>query len=401
MKINIRLSTLGRLFREFYDSEKTAGFLLFFLTVFSMLLSNSEYAKDWVALWGRPLAGQQLEFWINDGLMTLFFLMIGLELEREIYIGELSNPRNALMPLLGALGGALLPAGIYLAFNAGTIYSNGAGIPMATDIAFSLAVLSLLGNRVPVSLRIFLTALAVSDDLLAILIIAFFYSGGVQFSYLLICGGIFALLLLLNRFKVMSLWPYLIGGAFLWHYIHHAGIHATLAGVLVAFAIPFGDGSDSSPSYRLQHFLHKPVAFLILPLFGLANTAITIDHSMFEALREPLGLGIIAGLVLGKPLGIFLICFLSVKMGLSKLPPAARWIHLLGVGQLAGIGFTMSIFISLLAFNDLELINQSKLAVLIASVMSGVIGLIILFMGPVKNDYGYDEGLSEETENAE
>lgn len=399
MKINIRLTALGRLFREFYESEKTAGFLLFFLTVFSMLLANSDYAAGWVALWEKPLAGQTLQFWINDGLMAIFFLMIGLELEREIYTGELSNPRNALMPLMGALGGALLPAGIYLAFNAGTMYSKGAGIPMATDIAFSLAVLSLLGNRVPVSLRIFLTALAVTDDLLAILIIAFFYSGGAQFSYLLICSGIFALLLLLNRLKVMSLWPYLFGGAFLWHYMHHAGIHATLAGVLVAFAVPFGDAGESSPSYRLQHFLHKPVAFLILPLFGLANTAISMDYTMLEALGEPLGRGIIAGLVLGKPLGIFLICFLIVKMGLSKLPPSVKWLHLLGVAQLAGIGFTMSIFISLLAFDDILLINQSKLAVLVASVVSGLIGLIILMLSPDKKEYGCQEEVSDRENN--
>lgn len=382
MKINLRLTALSRLFRDFYDSEKSAGFLLFFLTLFSLVLANSPVSGSWLSVWESGLAGKPLQFWINDGLMAVFFLLIGLELEREIYTGELSSPRNALMPLMGALGGALLPAGIFLFLNAGTVYSDGAGIPMATDIAFSLAVLSLAGNRVPVSMRIFLTALAVTDDLLAILVIAFFYTGGVDGFSLLVCGGIFAMLMLFNRLRVMVLWPYLLGGVFLWYFMHHAGIHATLSGVLVAFAIPFGDASESSPSYRLQHFLHTPVAFVILPLFALANTAITFDASAISSLSSSLGWGIFAGLVLGKPLGIFLMCLLMSMAGWSKLPPASNWVQLWGVAQLAGVGFTMSVFISLLAFDNPVLVNQSKLAVLLASVVSGLLGMLILLSGP-------------------
>ena len=310
--------------------------------------------------------------------MCIFFLLIGLELEREIYIGELSSIKNATLPLFGALGGMLVPAGIFMIFNFGTALQSGAGIPMATDIAFAIGILSLLGNRVPASLKVFLTALAVIDDLGAIIVIAVFYTTSLSFTNLGIALGILAFLGILNRLKVHNLVPYLVGGVAAWYFMLHSGIHATITGVILAFVIPFGDGGEKSPSYILQHFLHKPVAFVILPVFALANTCIALGADWFHGLSGSNSLGIIAGLVFGKPLGIFLFSFLAVKLGVGLLPAELKWKNIFGVGMLGGIGFTMSIFITLLAYNDPNVIDSSKIAILLASVIAGTLGLLAL-----------------------
>ncbi len=310
--------------------------------------------------------------------MTFFFLLIGLELEREIYIGELSSLRNASLPFFAALGGMVVPGGLFLLFNYGTPTQSGGGIPMATDIAFAIGILSLLGNRVPASLKVLLTALAVIDDLGAIIIIAIFYTGTLVLSNLYLAFGIFGLLLILNRLKVHNLIPYVIGGAAMWYFMQQSGIHPTITGVLLAFAIPFGDGGEKSPSYILQHWLHKPVAFFILPLFALANTCIPIQTGWETGLTQPNSIGIFAGLILGKPIGIFLFSLTTVSIGLCALPADIKWKQVFGVGLLAGIGFTMSIFITLLAFDNPELILQSKIAILIASLAAGTLGYLWL-----------------------
>lgn len=342
-----------------------------------MLLTNMG-AEDYVGLWNTSLAGHTLVHWINDGLMTIFFLLIGLELEREIYIGELSNLRNALFPVFAALGGMLVPAGVYLAFNQNGGDPSGAGIPMATDIAFALGALSMLGKRVPASLKVFLTALAVIDDLGAIMVIAVFYSASLDLQSFGIAMAVFGLLLVFNRLRIHNLLPYLIGGVIMWYFMLSSGIHATLTGVLLAFAIPFGSGDEKSPSYILQDILHGPVAYFILPVFALANTCILIDAGAVDSLGGAVSLGIIVGLMLGKPLGILLFTALASVSKIASLPEDLKWTHILGAGALAGIGFTMSIFITLLAFGDETLINASKLSVLIASVSAGVIGFLVL-----------------------
>jgi NhaA family Na+:H+ antiporter len=266
-----------------------------------------------------------------------------------------------------------------MSLNHGTPTQPGAGIPMATDIAFAIGILSLLGKRVPLSLKIFLTALAVIDDLGAILVIAFFYTTSLSLIYLFCALGIFIILVILNRLKVFSLIPYLTGGVVMWYCMLHSGVHATLAGVMLAFAIPFGDGKNLTPSYKTLHLLHKPVSFIILPAFALANTAIIFNGSWSD-IGQPVSLGIILGLLLGKPVGIWLFSWLSVKLGICSLPGGVRMKHILGVGFLGGIGFTMSIFITLLAFNDPALHNISKMAILAGSFISGITGYLWLKM---------------------
>lgn len=369
---------LTKLFTEFFESKKAGGIILLCCTIVSITLANSSLQESYIHIWKLEFAGHHLEYWINDGLMTIFFLLIGLELEREIYIGELSSRKTALLPIFAALGGMLVPAGIYLWFNYGTPTGSGAGIPMATDIAFALGMLSLLGKRVSASLKIFLTALAVIDDLGAILTIAIFYSTGISLLYLGLALSIFLLLGVLNRFKVKGLIPYLIGGVGMWYCMLHSGVHATLAGVLLAFVIPFGKGDEKLTSYRLQHFLHKPVSFIILPIFALANTAIVFQGSLTESILTPNSWGIFFGLFLGKPLGIFLFSLLAVTLGICKLPDDMNWKQVIGIGFLGGIGFTMSIFITLLAFNHIETINASKITIIITSTIAAVTGLLWL-----------------------
>ena len=369
-----------KLFKEFFDSEKAGGLVLIACTILSLILANSNFGADYHDFFQTKFAGHSFEHWINDGLMTIFFLLIGLELEREIYQGELSNIKDALLPIFGALGGMFVPAGIFLLFNYGTTTQSGAGIPMATDIAFALGILSLLGNRVPTSLKVFLTALAVIDDLGAIIVIAIFYTKTLLWTNLFIALGIFTLLLVFNRMKIRNLIPYLIGGIAMWYFMLHSGVHATITGVLLAFAIPFGNGDEKSTSYILQHFLHKPVAFIILPIFALANTAIFFSGDISQTLIENNSLGIALGLIVGKPLGIFLLTFLAVTLGLCKLPTDLNWKAIFGVGLLAGIGFTMSIFVTLLAFDNEIIINNSKLVILISSLTAGILGFLTLRM---------------------
>ncbi|PTS91089.1 Na+/H+ antiporter NhaA [Flavobacterium sp. HMWF030] len=369
---------LTKTFKSFFNNEKSGGLLLLFVTIISLYLANSSFQTEYIAFWETDLNGHSITHWINDGLMAIFFLLIGLELEREIYHGELSSIKNASLPIMAAFGGMLIPAVIFLALNFGTATQNGAGIPMATDIAFAIGILSLLGNKVPASLKVFLTALAVIDDLGAIIVIAIFYTTTIAFVNLAIALGIWAFLFVLNRMKVQNLIPYLIGGVIMWYFMLNSGVHATITGVILAFVIPFGDGGKNSSSYKLQHFLHKPVAFVILPLFAIANTCIAIQSDWHEGLSHSNTLGIILGLVVGKPLGIILFSAIGVSAGFCSLPKSLKWAHILGAGMLGGIGFTMSIFITILAFHDPEIIVFSKIAILIASILSGLFGFVYL-----------------------
>ncbi len=372
-------------FTKFFNSEKTGGILLLFCVAFSLIIANSGGKEAFQQLLdqilGFQLGSTQISYsvavWINDGLMAVFFLLVGLEIKRELVAGELSNIRKASLPVLAAVGGMLLPAGIYWAINQGTPTASGWGIPMATDIAFALAIVAMLGKNVPPSLKIFLAALAIVDDLGAILVIAIFYTDQIHWQELYIAGAIVVALAMLNYFKIKSLWFYLIPGIFLWYFMHHSGIHATIAGVLLAFTIPTGT-KTSSPLENLEHSLAKPVNFLIMPIFALANTNITFESGMLKGLASPLGLGIILGLFIGKTLGVSLFSYLAVKLKLAKLPSAANWKHIIGVGMLAGIGFTMSIFIAMLSFTDYLYVIEAKFAILCTSVLSGVIGFIFL-----------------------
>jgi NhaA family Na+:H+ antiporter len=367
-------------FTEFFNSEKAGGIMLLIATVVSLLLANSMIGASYTELWSMYVGPLTLGYWINDGLMAIFFLLIGLELQREIYQGELSTLKSAALPLFGALGGVLLPAGIYLWLNAGTPTASGAGIPMATDIAFAIGILSLLGSRVPLSLKIFLTALAVIDDLVAILVIAIFYTSNLDIVSLGLSLGTFVLLMALNKvWKVRSLWVYLIGGAAMWAFMLSSGVHATIAGVLLAFTIPFTKGDDHSLAAHMEHTLHKPVAFFILPLFAMANTGIMISSEWAQGLGEASSMGIMLGLIFGKPIGIFFFSLAGSILGLCALPKDLKWSNIFGVGFLGGIGFTMSIFITLLAFKgDALLIDNSKIAILLASLVAGTIGYLFL-----------------------
>lgn len=363
------------LFRQFFKSEASGGTVLLACTLVSLLIANSELAPGYLAFWHHPVGPYSTELWINDGLMAIFFLLIGLELVRELRVGELSDWKVAMLPTIAALGGVLFPAGIHFAFNAGTETVAGMGIPMATDIAFAIGIMSLLGRRIPLGLKIYLTALAVIDDLIAIIVIAVFYTAELYFTNLMIALGIFVVLLLFNRLGVKNLVFYLLPGVAMWYFMHESGVHATIAGVLLAFTIPFGDGKAQTPAYRLQHFLHLPVAFFILPVFALCNTAITLPDGWLNDLKSNNALGIMLGLFVGKPVGILLFSYLSVRAGLCSLPSGVGWNKLFGAGALAGIGFTMSIFITLLAFNDQELVDASKMSIILASAASAILGL--------------------------
>jgi len=373
---------LSNTFNNFFASEKSSGILLIFCTLIAILMTNSSIGHAYLNFWQVKFSGLSLELWINDGLMAVFFLLIGLELKRELYIGELSNFKNALLPIVAAIGGMFVPALIYFTLNHGTPTQDGIGIPMATDIAFALGVLAILGKRIPASLKVFVVAFAVIDDLGAIVVIALFYTAQLSVVYLAGAFVVWALLVMLNRaFKVMLLLPYIIGGLLMWFFMFKSGIHATIAGVMLAFAIPFAakDNDKQSPSHRLESFLHKPVAFVILPIFALANTGITFDSNWLSGLTSLNGLGIVMGLILGKPIGIVLLCYLAVLVGICQLPSDLKWTHITGAGMLGGIGFTMSIFITNLAFlGSHEVINTSKMSILLASLTAGVLGFFWL-----------------------
>ena len=373
---------LSRTFTRFFESKKAGGIVLIACTIISLLLANSPLGADYLHVWHMQVLGMSVEHWVNDGLMAIFFLLIGLELERELYNGELSDIRNAMLPILAAAGGIAVPALIHFLLNGGTPTQAGLGIPMATDIAFALGVLALLGSRVPASLKIFLTALAVMDDLGAIIVIAVFYTAELAGLYLLGALAVFALLVCMNRFlRIMALAPYLVGGALMWFLMLKSGVHATIAGVLLAFAIPYSarEDDEESPSHRLEHILHTPVSFGILPIFALANTGIVIGAGWAGELLSTNSLGILGGLLLGKPIGIVLASLGAVALGLCKLPLDLNWKHVLGAGLLGGIGFTMSIFITNLAFvGSPDVINASKMAILLASLVAGTLGFVWL-----------------------
>jgi len=370
------------IFQKFFQSGKIGGIILLICVIISLIIANSSQGGNFSNFLNRTVGFNPINYtisaWINDGLMAIFFLLVGLEIKRELLEGELSTLKKASLPVLAALGGMIIPALIYFFFNKGQETALGWGIPMATDIAFALAIIALLGKSVPASLKIFLAALAIADDLGAILVIAIFYTAQIHWNYLLMAGGIFTLLLALNYFKIKSLWFYLIPGLLLWYFVHHSGIHATIAGVLLAFTIPTNNTAIESPLEKLEHFLTVPVNFIIMPIFALANTNITFQKEMIRGLVSPLGFGIILGLFLGKTLGVTLFSWFAVKINLAKLPSGANWKHIIGVGMLAGIGFTMSIFISLLSFSDSFHIIEAKFAILCASVLSGLIGFFYL-----------------------
>jgi len=379
-------TNLTTLFTEFLKSEQASGIILILCTMTAIVIANSPFGKGFLDFWHSKVGSEigdlhlkySVEHWINDGLMAIFFLLIGLEIERELYVGELSDVKNASLPIFAALGGMATPALLHFGLNWGTATQRGMGIPMATDIAFALGVLSLLGNRAPVALQIFLVALAIIDDLGAIVVIALFYVHDFSLLYLVLALGIFVGLLILNRLQVHRLCLYLIPGLIMWYCMLKSGIHATLAGVLLAFAIPFTHDNDTSPSYHVQHFLHKPVTFIIMPLFALANTGIVFSGNWANSLLTSNSLGILVGLVLGKPLGIVLCTFLAVKLRVSQLPSEVVWRHIIGAGFLGGIGFTMSIFITLLAFGNPDLIQGSKISILLSSLVAGATGFLIL-----------------------
>lgn len=370
--------------------------MLIICTIVSLLIANSAIGTSYVGFWKMYLGVLTIEHWTNDALMAIFFLLIGLELKREILVGELSNFKNALLPIFAAIGGVIVPALIHFSLNSGTPTQPGIGIPMATDIAFAIGVLALLGNRVPASLKVFVVAFAVIDDLIAVIVIAIFYTAELSIWYLLGALAIWTLLFVLNQFfRIQYLILYLIGGILLWYLMLKSGVHATIAGVLLAFAIPFSakDDDEESLSYKLEHFLHKPVAFLILPIFALANTGIIIGADWASSLASVNSLGILIGLIAGKPLGIWLISLATVKAGVCKLPLDLNWKHVFGAGILGGIGFTMSVFITNLAFagNNL-LIDSSKIAILLASLTAGIVGFLWfkMFGQPEESDDDMD-----------
>lgn len=386
---------LSKTFNEFFNSEKASGIVLIICTLVSLILTNSPIGENYLKLWHFYVAGLSVEHWINDGLMAIFFLLIGLELKRELQNGELSNFKNALLPIFAAGGGIITPAFIHYVLNRGTETQAGIGIPMATDIAFALGVLALLGKRVPASLKIFLTALAVMDDLGAIIIIAVFYTAKLSTIYLFGALVVFGALFLLKKSKINSLIPYMLGGVLLWFLMLQSGVHATIAGVVLAFAIPDTEREDdeTSLSHHLEHILHKPVLFVILPIFALANTGIVINAASLQLLTNSNEIGIMSGLVVGKPIGITLLSFIAVALGICRLPLDLNWKHVFGAGILGGIGFTMSIFITNLAFpGSAAEINGSKMAILLASLIAGVVGFVFLklFGQPNPNDTDVD-----------
>ncbi|MCF3111591.1 Na+/H+ antiporter NhaA [Niabella sp. CC-SYL272] len=375
-------------FRKYVNANSIGGLILIGCVCISLLIANLPAGRsfeNWLGTyigWETGSIGLRFSIlhWINDGLMAVFFLLVGLEIKREMVEGELSTPSKAMLPVIAAFGGAILPAVIFVLLNKGTTTVSGWGIPMATDIAFALAAITLLGKKVPASLKVFLAALAIVDDLIAILVIALFYSSEIHFNYLLYAGAVMILLIIFNRLNMKRRWCYMVPGLFVWYFIHHSGIHATIAGVLVAMTLPTTPDATESPLEKLEHALTKPVNFFIIPLFALANTNIRFEPSMVKGLTAPLGMGIIIGLIAGKCVGIFFSTWAGVRLGIGKLPRQAGWMHMIGLGLLAGIGFTMSIFISLLSFDDPLLVAEAKLAILVASVFAALLGCSVLLM---------------------
>ncbi len=380
---------LSQKFYEFISHQQSAGFLIIGATVVSLIVANLPFHEAVESFWhikaGFNFNIFQFELslhdWVNDGLMAVFFFLVGLEIKREILAGELASFKQASLPVAAALGGMLVPAGIYAIFNFNNPETaHGWGIPMATDIAFALAVLMFAGDKVPFGLKLLLTSLAVVDDLGAIIVIAVFYAQDLQLNYLLAAGGIMLWMFLMNRGGVKRFAWYLLPGILLWYVIFQSGIHATIAGVIFAMFIPFdAKNKDTSTLEKAAHALHIPVNFLILPLFALSNTLITFTPSMLHDIGSPMSLGIFLGLLIGKPIGITLFVWLAIKTGLSTLKGSHATVgQILPVSVLGGIGFTMSIFVAMLAFDDPDMISAAKLAILITSIVASVAGLLLI-----------------------
>lgn len=420
--------------QEFMHAETSGGIVLIICTVIALVWANSPFAESYHHLWhtyitfdfGGFVLKHSLHHWINDGLMVIFFFVVGLEIKRELLVGELSSAKKAALPVAGALGGMILPAIIYFSLNAGKEGAAGWGIPMATDIAFVVGIMALLGPKFPFSLKIFILALAIVDDIGAVLVIAIFYTAEISFSALLVGGAILILLVIFNRIGVRSLIVYTITGIALWLAFLESGVHATVAGVLLAFTIPVSsrintkkftnetkellDEFDKSgehgedvltnerrlgivqsiesncekiltPLQRFEHLLHPWVAFFIMPVFALANAGVSIGNNFTNALFDPISLGIILGLFIGKQVGIFGFSFIAIKLGIASKPEGVNYTKMYGAGILAGIGFTMSLFIANLAFSSEELLNIAKVGVLTASLIAGIVGFIVVKLG--------------------
>jgi NhaA family Na+:H+ antiporter len=382
---------LTKAFKWFFKLEAASGLLLLIAAVIALVISNSNLSSFYFdilntdILLGTSKIGLDLSVlhWINDVLMAVFFFVVTLEIKREFIQGELSKPKQAFLPIIGAVGGMLVPALIYIFINFGNGYTlSGWAIPSATDIAFSIGVLSLLGSRVPISLKIFLTALAIIDDLGAIIIIAFFYSSDLQYLYLLLMLASFLCLLILNKIGVKKFTPYFFIGLLLWFFTHESGIHSTISGVLLACTIPHRiNEKDSSLLLKLEHFLSPYVAFAIMPLFAFANAGVNLEGVTFDTLLLPIPLGILLGLFIGKQVGVFIFSFISVKLKFAEMPNNSNWIKLYAVGILTGIGFTMSLFVGNLAFVDhASDMGGVKIGVLVGSTLSALLGYILLLL---------------------
>ena len=381
-KINSLQSQLSKTFLAFFSSQKISGGLLLIATIISLGLSNSSHSMSYISLWTKEfeifgLPHFSLLHIINEGLMTVFFFFVGIEIKRELISGELKGFNKAIIPVSAAVGGMLLPALIYFFFNKGTATSHGWGIPMATDIAFAIGIISMLGDKISNSAKVLITALAVVDDLGAVLVIALFYSETIKWSFLLAVAIILILLVVLNTKKNISATIFVIAGILLWYCILQSGIHSTIAGVLLAATIPY-NGKENSLLEKFESVLHKPVNFIIIPVFAMANTAIAISGNMIGELHSPVGLGIFFGLVIGKPLGIVLAVLLTLYLLKRKMPNGINFQSLLGLGFLGGIGFTMSIFIAMVAFDEPQNISGAKFSIITASLLAGCLGYFLL-----------------------
>ena len=385
------INYLSSPFKWFFKLESASGLVLLISAIIALIVSNSLFSNYYFDSLEKYLfiginnfgLRMSVAHWINDALMAIFFFFVTLEIKREFIHGELSNIKQALLPIIAALGGMLVPAMFYIFINFGdSITLNGWAIPSATDIAFSLGILSLLGSRVPISLKVFLTALAIIDDLGAIVIIAFFYSGDLNFTYLILILITFVFLLILNRYKIKKFLPYLILGLFLWFFTHSSGIHATIAGVLLAITIPHRrKEKDFSLLIKIEHAISPYVAFIIMPLFAFANAGVSLEGLSFSSLLSKVPLGILMGLFIGKQLGVFLFSYVSIKTGIAQMPNKSTWINLYGVGILTGIGFTMSLFVGNLAFvENVEYIDGVKIGVLAGSLLSTITGYLMILL---------------------
>ena len=392
------ITYLTKPFKWFFKLESASGLMLLIAAIIALIVSNSNFSAlyfdilDKHILLGTSNFGLDLSIlhWINDVLMAIFFFVVTLEIKREFIQGELSNPKQALLPIIGAVGGMLVPALIYIFINFENGYTlKGWAIPSATDIAFSIGVLSLLGSRIPISLKVFLTALAIIDDLGAIIIIAFFYSSDVQYLYLLLMFVSFLSLLILNKLGIKNFIPYLIIGMVLWHFTHESGIHATISGVLLACCIPHKTkDQDYSLLLKLEHLLSPYVAFGIMPIFAFANAGVNLEGITFNSILMPVPLGILLGLFIGKQVGVFVFSYVSIKLKLAEMPTNSNWMKFYAVGILTGIGFTMSLFVGNLAFVDhMSDMDGVKIGVLVGSTLSAVMGYFLLLISSKKNKF--------------